>query len=227
MSPSLNKLPIIDLVLRERGLVKMTDDRIAKLEATINAARVELAALKAGKAAPAPRPPRDEGSRVVVLNDERRDLPDLASMRKLYAVMKNRVPEVKSQDPDRPFRGFCASFRYISNCGRVAAPNSKYALGWWLDDMTQWLRQRDAMTIDITRSSFILAALAAGDVLFVEHNATVGNVWEFSLMPPGHGGKPASDAWKLVLNGSVLAPSQPARRTAPLSPARVIVGGGW
>jgi hypothetical protein len=201
-------------------------DRLAQLEAQAAALNAEIAALKAGKPAPVPRPPRDEGARVVVLNDERRDLPDLASMRKLYAVVKNHVPEVKSQDPDRPFRGFCATFRYISNCGRVAAPNSKYTLGWWIDDLTQWLRQRDAMTIDVSGSSFIAAVLGSGDVLYVPHNGTLGHVWEFGIVSPNHGGKPASaDGWRTVLStGNVLPPSAPARRMAPPSPVRIVSG---
>jgi hypothetical protein len=90
--------------------------------------------------------------------------------------------------------------------------------------MTVWLRQRDAMTRDITGSSFIAAALAAGDVLFVPHNGMLGHVWEFGIVPPNHGGKPASAAWQRVLEGSVLAPSPPARRMAPPSPVRIYGG---
>jgi hypothetical protein len=196
-------------------------DRLAALEAQAAAITAEIAKLRAERPAPPPPPPRDE-VRIVELNTERTSgMPNLAQMQKLYDVVRRRLPEQKSHDPDRPFRGFCAAHRYISNCGRIAAPNNKYALGWWLDDMTQWLRQRGAMTIDITGSSFIAAVYASGDVLFVPHNGDLGHTWEFSLMPPNHGGKPATDAWKLVLNGSVLAPSQPAQRFAPLSPARV------
>jgi hypothetical protein len=87
------------------------------------------------------------------------------------------------------------------------------------------MRERDAMTRDITGSSFIAAVLASGDILYVPHNSMIGHVWEFGLVPPGHGGgKPASDAWKRVLNGSVLAPSLPARRMPPPSPVRVVAG---
>jgi hypothetical protein len=82
-------------------------------------------ALKAGKTAPVPQPPKDEGVRIVAVNDERSDLPDLASMRKLYSIVKHRVPEEKSGDPDGCFRGFAGAYRYVSNCGRIAAPNSK------------------------------------------------------------------------------------------------------
>jgi hypothetical protein len=94
--------------------------------------------------------------------------------------------------------------------------------------MTDWLRARNAMTRDVTGASFVAAVMAAGDVLFVPHNGTLGHVWEFGLVLPDQGGgKPANaDAWRRVLaTGAILPPSAPARRMAPPSPVRVIVGG--
>jgi hypothetical protein len=196
-------------------------DRIAELEAQAAKLAAEIAALKAGKAAPPPSPPKDE-VRVLQILDERRDLPNLDQMRKLFDIVRHRVPEQKTHDPDRPFRGFCAAARYVANCGRIAAPNNKYSLGWWLDDMTHWLRQRDAMTIDITSSSFIAAVLASGDILFVPHDADLGRVWEFAIVPPHHGGEPATEAWKRVVEtGVVIRPSQPARLTEQRSQVRI------
>jgi hypothetical protein len=201
----------------------MTDDRIAALEAKIAAAQAELAEIKSGKAAPPPPPPRDE-VRIVQVLDERTDLPNLKEMQRLFSVVRTRVPEEKTHDPDRPFRGFCAAFRYVSNCGRIAAPNGKLGLGYWCDDMKTWLRARNAMTIDVTGASFIAAALASGDVLYVPYNSTLGHVWEVGIVPPGHGGKLASDGWKRVLEGSVLTPSQPTRRFAPTANVRIVAG---
>jgi hypothetical protein len=185
-------------------------DRLAELEAKAAALNAEIAALKAGAAAPPP-PPKDEGARVVMLNDERRDLPNLDQMRKLFSIVRHKAPQVKGADDDAAFRGFCGAFRYVSNCGRIAAPNDKYALGYWFDDMAQWLRQRNATTMDITGSSFIAAVLASGDVQFTEHNPALGHVWKFAIAPPNHGGRPASDAWKRVLEGSVLPPVPPMK----------------
>ena len=162
-------------------------DRIAALEQKIAEAQLELQALKSGKAAPPPPPPRDE-VRVVALNDEHTsDLPSLDQMRKLFSIVRHRVPEQKSHDPDQPFRGFCAAFRYVSNCGRIAAPNGKVSITWFLDGMKTWLRVRNAMTGDVTGSSFIAAVLASGDILFVPHDSNLGHVWEFGIVPPGHG----------------------------------------
>jgi hypothetical protein len=88
--------------------------------------------------------------------------------------------------------------------------------------MRQWLRQRDAMTIDVSGASFIAAVLASGDVLYVPHDRTRGWVWEFGLMPPHYGGKLAADAWKRVLEtGAVARPSQPARPTEQRSQVRI------
>jgi hypothetical protein len=186
-------------------------DRLQQLELQAAKLAAEIAVLKAGKPAPPPPPPRDE-VRIVALNTERTSgMPNLAELRRLFDIVRHRVPEQKSHDPDRPFRGFLAAYRYVANCGRIAAPNSKLGLGYWMDDLKQWLHQRDAMTLDVTGSSFIAAVLASGDISFVPHDSMRGFVWEFGIVPPNHGGKPASDAWKRVLEGSVLAPSAPAR----------------
>jgi hypothetical protein len=199
-------------------------DRLAELEAKAFALNAEIAKLKAGRPAQPP-PPKDEGVRVLHLLDERTDLPNLAELKKLHSAVRNLVPETKSHDPDAGFRGFCGAYRFVSNCGRIAVPNAKVSLTWWCDVMVDWLRQRSAMTLDITGASFIAAVLASGDILYVPHDSNLGHVWEFGIAPPGHGGgKPASDAWKRVLEGSVLAPSRPSLRMAPPSPARVYGG---
>jgi hypothetical protein len=200
-------------------------DRLAALEAQAAALNSEIAKLRAER--PAPPPPVKDVREVSVtaVLDERTDLPDLKQLAKLFDVVRNLVPEVRSYDPDAALRGFAGAFRYVSNCGRLAAPNAKLGLGYWCDDMKAWLRARNAMTIDVSGASFIAAVLASGDILYVPHNSDLGHVWEFGIVPPGHGGgKPTSDAWKRVLEGSVLAPSTPARRMAPPSQVRVVVG---
>jgi hypothetical protein len=205
----------------------MTDARIAALEAKINAAQAELQALKAGKAAP-PSPVNHRDVRevsVVEVLDERTNLPNLDRMRKLFSIVRHKVPQVNGADDDAAFRGFAGAYRYVANCGRLAVPNGKLGLGYFMDDMKQWLRARNAMTIDITGASFIAAVLASGDILYVPHNGDLGHTWEFSLVPPNHGGKPAdANGWRKVLDGSILAPSQPARRFAPSAAVRIVAG---
>lgn len=183
------------------------DQRIAALEA-------ELQALKAERA-PAPAAQKEEqGARIIQLNTEiTSGLPSLDQLRRLFSIVRTGVPQAKTHDDDAPLRGFCGAYRFVANCGRVAAPNNKHSLGWWCDEMKSWLRARDSMTMDVNGSSFIAAVLASGDILYVPHDATRGFVWEFSIVPPQHGGKPASpDGWRRVLDGSLMAPSQPARQ---------------
>jgi hypothetical protein len=205
--------------------MEMTIDRIAALETKIAEAQAELAALKGARVASPPQPPRNE-VRVVELHNERLDgMPSLAELKKLYNAVLHRVPEARSYDPDAGFRGFLAAFRYVSNCGRIAAPNAKLGIGYWLDDMKGWLRQRDSLTLDVTGSSFLAAIFAAGDIQYVPHDSMMGYVWEFSLVPPNHGGKPAdASGWRRVLDGSIMPPSAPARRMA--APSNVRVYGG-
>ena len=70
--------------------------------------------------------------------------------------------------------------------------------------MKSWLRARDSMAMDVNGSSFIAAVFASGDILYVPRDPALGFVREFSIVPPQHGGKPASaDAWKRVLEGRV------------------------
>jgi hypothetical protein len=68
---------------------------------------------------------------------------------------------------------------------------------------------------------------AAGDVRFVPANAQLGFTWELALSE--YSGKPASpDGWRRIMRegaSAILPPSAPARRMAPLSPVRVVVGG--
>ena len=190
------------------------DQRIAALEA-------ELAALKAERPAPAPAAQKDEqGARVIQLNDEiTSGLPSLDQLRKLFSIVRNKVPQVKSHDDDAAFRGFTAAYRFVANCGRLTAPNPKVTIGWWCDEMKAWSRARNAMTIDLNGSSFIAAVLASGDVIYVPFNGDLGHAWEVGLLSPSHnGGTPATDAWKTVLStGNVRAPSSPARQVRIVS----------
>jgi hypothetical protein len=205
-------------------------DRLAQLEQQAASLAAEIAALKAAQHGPAPRPPKDEGVRVTELLTERTEgAPNLADLRKLYTAVRNLVPEAQHHDPDAGFRGFAGAYRFVSNCPRLPAPNSRVALSWWLEGMTAWLRQRDAVARDVTGASFVAAIYASGDICYVPHNGALGTVWEFSLLPPGQsGGKPASpDAWRRVLRegaSAILPPSAPARRMPPPSNVRIFGG---
>jgi hypothetical protein len=204
-------------------------DRIAALETKIAEAQAEIAALKAGKAASPPLPPRDE-VRIVPLLTERSDLPTLREMEKLYSAVKALSPWPSALtdrfDDSRPFRGFTSAFRWLANVPRTDRPNGKVALSYWMDVCRGWLRARNSVASDLDANALILAVLAS-DVAYCPANPQLGVVWELGLVE--FGGKPASpDAWRRILTGgasAILPPSSPARRMAPLSPVRVVVCG--
>jgi hypothetical protein len=207
-------------------------DRLAELEAQAAALAAEIAALRAAQPAPTPTPqPRDERSFSVtpLLVEITSGLPNLAEFKKLYAVVKNLVPETKHHDPDAGFRGFCGAYRFVSNCGRVAVPNAKVSISWWLDTMINWLRQRGAVARDVSGASFVAAIYASGDICYVPHSGANGTVWEFAIVPPDQiGAKPASpDSWKRILRegaSAILPPSAPARRMPEPSNVRIYGG---
>jgi hypothetical protein len=205
----------------------MTDDRIAALEAKIAAAQAELAEIKSGRVAPQ-QPPKDGGVRILQVLAERTDgLPSLKELEKLYSAVKHLAPWPLNNkyDEHKPFRGFCACFRWISNKGRTEFPNPKFALSFWLDQCKNWTKDRDSMTNDISGNELVMAVFAAGDVKFCAANAQLGIVWELALSE--YSGRPASDAWRKILRegaSAVLPPSAPARRQAAPSQVRVTVG---
>jgi hypothetical protein len=204
-------------------------DRLAELEAQAARLASEIAALRATQPAAPPRPPKDEGVRVVPILTERQDsLPDLKQMQRLFSTVKVHSPWpqtlVNRFDENKPFRAFGSAFRWLQNVGRAPQPNGKVALSYWTDTCRLWLRARNCVGSDLDANSLVLAAFACGDVCYTPADAIRGWTWELALVE--YGGKPATDAWRQVLSsGAILPPSAPARRMAPPSPARVIVGG--
>jgi hypothetical protein len=95
-------------------------DRLAELEAKVGALNAEIAKLKAERPAPPPLV-KDEGVRITAVLDERTDLPNLKEMQKLFSIVRHRVPEQKTHDPHRPFRGFCAA----SDTSAIAAASPR------------------------------------------------------------------------------------------------------
>jgi hypothetical protein len=189
--------------------------RIAELEGTPN------------RVTPSPVV-KDEGVRITAVLDERGGLPALEEMTRLFAIVKPFSPWPQALvckfDEERPFRAFASAFRWVQNVGRTERPNGKVALSYWADTCRLWLRARNCVASDLDANSLVLACLAAGDVVYTPADPTRGWVWELGLI--GFGGKPANtDAWRALLNGrAILAPSQPARRDAPPSAVRVVVG---
>lgn len=206
-------------------------DRLAELKAEVARLNAKIAALEGGgqpeTVPPAEMPPERRGFEVREIITERNDLPSFAEMKKLLAIVRLHVPHadrINPDDPDQLLRGFVICFRRIANLGRCPTPNGRYGITWWMDECKSWLRTRGVIANDVSGAAYIAAVLASGDVPFVRHDAALGHVWEFGLLP--YGGKPAGDAWKRVLEtGNILPGSHPAR-SAPAShqPVRQI---GW
>jgi hypothetical protein len=201
-------------------------DRLAELEAKALALSAEISALRAIQPAPPPRPPKDEGVVRVepLFTESTGGMPTLKELEKLFAAVKHLAPWPlqNKHDDQRPFRGFCSSFRWLANKGRIEQPNPRFAFAFWLDNCRGWLRERNVMVNDIDASTLILAMYAQGDVKYVP---ALGHVWELGLAE--HSGKPAADGWKRIIRegaSAILPPSAPARRDAPLNPVRIVSG---
>jgi hypothetical protein len=210
----------------------MTDNRIAEIEAKIASAQVELAALKAGGAAPLPQPVRgrDEGPRVVLIEDRTTFVrPTLNELRKLYEIVCSKYPQFRpaivsgrfaDQDAAECFAGFEWSFERLGHIGRLGAPDTRRYVDHWVEEARDWLRLHRPSHGGNIGAGFLAACVAHGDIPYVVGDKNLGVVWVIGVAP--FGGRPASDAWRAVLKGgNVMAPSQPARRFEPPSPARV------
>jgi hypothetical protein len=206
----------------------MTDPRVAALETKIAEAQAELQAIKAGTISPPPRPPCDEGPRILQLNDEiTSGLPDLKQTQRLFSIVKPHSPWPSALadrfDSDRPFRAFGSAFRWAANMRRVPQPDSKRALSYWCDGCRLWLRERNCVASDLDANALVLAILAQGDVAYTSADPQMGWVWELALNE--YVGGRASGAWRKVLEtGAVLPPSAPARRVPPMANVRIVGG---
>jgi hypothetical protein len=195
----------------------MTDDRIARLEAQINAAQVELAALKAERPAPVP-PPRDEGPHVVLIEERTTFVrPTLNELRKLYEIVCSKYPQFTSRAPSSSrwaddeareyFDGFTWAFERLGYIGRSATPDHKHYCDFWSSECRDWLRLHRPAHCGNIGAGFLAAAIAHGDICFTPSDEQRGIVWAVGLA--SFGGTKASDAWRRVLDGKLMAPTPP------------------
>lgn len=109
------------------------------------------------------------------------------------------------------YRCFCKAFKRIGFLRRTEALNSKRFAAGWIDEADEWLRLNDGG--GRSGPGFLIAVIAHGDVRYSLYDH-LGNVPEFGLSTSE--GKHATDAWRKVLNGEILAPIPgkygPARR---------------
>jgi hypothetical protein len=202
-------------------------DRIAALE-------LELAELKkaAGKTPVPPPPPKDEGVRIVLVEERTSFVrPTLGELRKLYEIVCGKYPQFRprssparfaDQEEEEFFAGFEWPFERLGHIGRAGAPDTRRYIGHWVEETKDWLRLHRPAHRGNVGGGFLAAVIAHGDVPYTIGDADRGVVWSIGVTP--FGGKLATDAWRRVLDGQLLAPT-PERRFAEPSPAQVFVGG--
>ncbi len=134
-------------------------------------------------------------------------LPTEAEYRGILSAVRDAYPQLwrpsnnprfTDQDDAEFFRDFCAVFERVSYLRRIAEVDSKHSLSWWVDEINRRLHGRQ-----IDGAAFLAAVIGAGDVSFVQRDG-YGNAWAFGLAT--FGGRPATESWRRVLKGQLLAP---------------------
>jgi len=193
-----------------------TEQRIAALEA-------EIAALKAGKAArfAPPQPVKDEGVRIVQIVEPSNFVrPTEKELRRLYDVVVGKYPQLaprlsarwEHEQRQEHFDGFIWSFERLGYIGRTAMPDTKHYANFWISECQDWLRQFRPSHHGSIGAGFLAAVIAHGDICFTPGDENRGVVWTIGVTP--FGGAKATDAWRKVLNGQLMAPVAPERRFA-------------
>lgn len=174
--------------------------------------------------------PRQEDNRLRVVQLQTTTagfvMPSMEELRKLFDIVISRYPHLRPQpyrdrfrhdaDPDG-FLSFCAFFFRIGHLKRTEQPNTKRAIGWWINEAEQFLSTAAGQKPE-KGDAFVVAVIAHGDVGFIPYDGTVGQLWEFCLDP--HSGRSATDEWRKVLAGELPTPMR-SRYGAP-APVRTV-----
>jgi hypothetical protein len=96
--------------------------------------------------------------------------------------------------------------------GRTVAPDQRHYVDFWSSECRDWLRLHRPAHCGNVGAGFLAAAIAHGDICFTPSDEQRGIVWAVGLT--AHGGTKASDAWRRVLDGKLMAPTPPERRFA-------------
>jgi hypothetical protein len=197
-------------------------DRLAQLEQQAAAITAEIAAIKAGKTSPSQPPINDRpGVRITELVEPSSFVrPTNKELRQLYDTVLARYPQLGPRlsarwaDDERQehFDGFTWSFESLGYIGRTAMPDTKHYVNFWVSETQDWLRLHRPQHRGNVGAGFLCATIAHGDICFTPGNSQQGVVWAVGLT--SFGGKLASDAWRRVLDGKLLAPVAPERRFA-------------
>jgi hypothetical protein len=135
-------------------------------------------------------------------------MPGESELRRLFQIVTAAYPELapRRRDPDEAFQYFGHAFFRIGHLGRDDKLNGKYALTWWTDDATWWLKEPRVNLVRLTVVDFVCAVIAHNDVDYLPLDRFPYDCSAFGLRRDRLG-RPATDAWRNVLSsGSVRLP---------------------
>src|SRR5262249_15312019 len=92
--------------------------------------------------------------------------PDAVDLRRLYFLVTQLYPQLAPQgrDEGEAIKYFGLAFSRIGSLGRVDKLETRYAVSWWSDEATWWLKDRGVNLIRILSVDFAIAAIAHHDV---------------------------------------------------------------
>jgi hypothetical protein len=176
--------------------------QIKDLEAKVAAQGKQIAALTAelGKLQREPEPkPAPRSERGVSIRHPGPVLPrewpsenELDALNKIVGAHHPRLAYAAGDHAGR--RQFANAFLYLSFARRQEAPNTGYALSYWVDAGRQWLRQHGSDTY-FTEPALIAAAIVHGIPYTAPPYSSLGLTF-------GHDSQVRNSAWKEVLSSS-------------------------
>jgi hypothetical protein len=137
-------------------------------------------------------------------------IPTDAEHRRILAAVLRVYPRFKpesnsrwaEQDAEDFFQQYCVAFERIAHLRRIDKPDERRYVSFWASDAEDWYRARGKPTT-VGVAAFLAAAIGAGDLNFICGDAH-GNSWTLGLAT--FSGRPATEAWRRVLEGKLLSP---------------------
>jgi hypothetical protein len=177
-----------------------TRERLNLIRDRADALASELDALESGNAVPASAESR--GASVSyppseILQDQR--MPSNADLQNLLAIVHADYPSLRpSRAMDKDFIAFRLSARWLLDVKRGNL-DLAHTVRFWAD-RAQGFSIFHSMKVEISGNILLCAAIAAGDVTFLDPEKYTTNLMHLGLKATGYGaGRPADQAWRQIL----------------------------
>ena len=133
------------------------------------------------------------------------DPPDSVDLRRLFYLVTNVYPQLapRGRDEGEAIKYFGYAFHRVGSLGRTDKLESKYALSWWADEATWWLKDRGVNLIRLSQVDFVIAVVAHNDIDHLPLDRFPFDCSSFSLNA-GRWGRPATDAWRKLLESRTV-----------------------